>query len=179
MASFSHTTTMKTYADSNECYTKENTIYPLIKYLDKSKTIWCPCDLESSNYVKVFKREGFNVIYSHISLGQDFYTYEPSENFDIIITNPPFEKKANFMKRVLSFNKPFAILLPLTWLNDSAPFNLFKDFDIELLIFNKRPTFLNQNFKTPNPTFSCGYYCKDILPKQIVFDSLESKGLFN
>lgn len=177
--SFSHITHMKTYESSNERYTKEYCVYPLTRYIPKDKVIWCPCDLESSAYVKVFKREGYSVEHSHIAEGKDFYTYEPT-HYDIIVTNPPFSNKANFMKRVISLKKPFAIFLPLTWLNDCAPFKLFKDMELQLMIFNKRATFENPTlyFKATNPPFACGYFAWRVFNKQIVFECLEEKGLF-
>lgn len=171
---------MKTYEGSNETYTKPYAVYPLVKYLQdfKDKVIWCPCDTEESEFVKIFRDEGFKVENSHISDGRDFYKYEPP-HWDILITNPPFENKAKFMQRVVSFNKPFCVLLPLTWLNDSAPYRLFKEIDLELLIFRNRMHFKKYCGKSQKPTFSCGYYACGIFKKGIVFDMLQEKGVFD
>jgi len=74
---------------------------------------------------------------------------------------------------MLSFGKPFALLMTNTWLNDSAPKQLFKDKDLQLLMFDKRIQFDNQK----KITFSSSYYCWNLLPKQIImeFISYDSK----
>ena len=62
--------------------------------------------------------------------------------WDMIVSNPPFTNKSKFFERALSFNKPFALIMTNTWLNDSAPKQLFKDKDLQLLMFDKRMKFL-------------------------------------
>lgn len=157
---------------NDECYTPEYAIYPIIKYLDKDKIIWCPFDTEDSNFVKILKENGFKVINSHIKLGQDFYKYEPEE-WDVIISNPPFTNKKGIFERCLSFDKPFALIMSNTWLNDSAPKKLFKDKELQLLMFDKRISFINPNGEEMGrPTFSSSYYCYDLLPKQIIMEFL-------
>ena len=157
---------------NDECYTPEYAVYPILKYLDKDKIIWCPFDKEHSNFVKILKKNGFKVINSHIEKGQDFYEYEP-EKWDVIVSNPPFTNKKKIFERCLSFNKPFALIMTNTWLNDSAPKKLFMDKDLELLMFDKRIEFINPNGeKIGRPTFSSSYYCYNILPKQIIIEFL-------
>lgn len=153
--------------NNDEKYTPAYAITPLLKYLDKRQIIWCPFDTEDSQYVKVLKQNGFTVINSHISEGKDFFEYEP-ENWNILISNPPFTGKRKIFERALSFNKPFALLMTNTWLNDSAPKQLFKNKDLQLLMFEQRVQFDNQN----KITFSSSYYCWNLLPKQIIMERL-------
>lgn len=55
-------------------------------------------------------------------------------------------------------------------------FEMFKDNGVELLIFNKRVKFDNPiDNKKLSPPFSSWYFCKDVLPQQIVFDYIEDK----
>ena len=161
---------MRAYEGSNEIYTKPYAVYPLVKYLQdfKDKVIWCPCDSEESEFVKIFREEGFKVENSHIDDGRDFYKYEPP-HWDILITNPPFENKRVFMERVVSFNKPFCVLLPMTWLNESAVYDLFKDCGLELLIFRSRMHFKNHPSKNKKPTFSSGIKLKSKIQKVTTF----------
>lgn len=153
---------------NDECYTYRYAVEPLLEFLKsfQNKKIWCPFDTEESEFVKVFKEYGYDVVYSHISTGQDFYRYEP-ESFDLIISNPPFTNKTDMFKRVLSFNKPFAILMSVLYLNDGTPYKLFKDIDLQLLLFPSRMTFKGQEKNKIN--FMSCYFCKDFLPKQIMF----------
>lgn len=157
---------------NDECYTPSYAVRPLLQYLEpfKGKTIWCPFDTVDSQFVKVCARRDIMLFFSHIKTGQDYFEYEP-EHWDLIVSNPPFTGKRQIFERALSFNKPFALLMSLTWLNDSAPKQLFAGKDLQLLMFDRRIKF-GQGDKI---TFSSAYYCVDILPKQIVFEQLKDK----
>ena len=152
----------------DEYYTPQYAVLPIIKYLPKEAVIWCPFDTPNSEFVLTLQEHGFKVEHSHIITGQDFYKYEP-ERWDIIISNPPFTGKTDIFKRCLSFNKPFALLMACTWFNDSAPYRLFHDKDMELLLFNRRIQY-HANVRIP---FGSCYICHRLLPKQIVFENLE------
>lgn len=45
-------------ADSDECYTPHYAVEPLLEFIPKGKTIWCPFDLEWSAFVQTFKAGG-------------------------------------------------------------------------------------------------------------------------
>jgi hypothetical protein len=158
---------------NDECLTPTYGVKILCPYIPNVKTIWCPFDKENSNFVKVLKQANYNVIYSHIDNGQDFYQYQPSENWDCIISNPPFTNKRKIFERALSFDKPFALLMSNTWLNDSAPKQLFKDKDLQLLMFDKRMKFKVNGVINNKITFSSSYYCYNFLPKQIIMETLK------
>lgn len=110
---------------NDECYTPAYAVTPIIKYIPKNAVVWCPFDTLESEYVKQIAENGNKVIASHIDNGQDFYTYEPKDKWDVIVSNPPFTNKRKIFERALSFDKPFALLFPLTWLNDAAPKQIF------------------------------------------------------
>ena len=74
---------------SDEKYTPGYGVAPIIKYLPEGKIIWCPFDTCHSEFVLHLQEAGFQVKYSHISTGQDFFAYEP-DCWDIIVSNPPF-----------------------------------------------------------------------------------------
>ena len=152
---------------NDECYTPRYVVKELLPYLPKDKVIWCPFDTKESEFVKVLSEEGFKVVNSHISYGQDYYTYEPNY-WDIIVSNPPFTNKRKIFERALSFNKPFALLMSNTWLNDSAPKVLFKEKDLQLLMFRNRIKFLNNGIVNNKITFSSSFFCWNLLPKQII-----------
>ena len=92
----------------------------------------------------------------------------------MMVSNPPFSRKKKFFERALSFNKPFALIMTNTWLNDSAPKQLFKDKDLQLLMFDKRIEFTDPTGHVDNKiTFSSSYYCYNFLPKQIIMKKLD------
>ena len=130
-------------------------------------------DKEESNFVKLISRRN-KVIYSHIDTGQNFFEWESNEHWDCIISNPPFKNKRMFFERALSFNKPFALIMTLTWLSDRAPALLFKDKGLQLLMFDKRMEFDNAP-EDKGITFSSAYYCWNFLPKQIIIEELNKE----
>ena len=157
---------------NDECLTPDYGVKPIIKYIPKNAVVWCPFDTEESEFVKQIRANGNKVIYSHISNGQDFYTWEPKEHWDCIVSNPPFTAKRQIFERTLSFNKPFALIMSNTWLNDAAPKQLFKEKDLQLLMFEQRMKFLNNGKVQNKITFSSSYFCYNFLPKQIIMESL-------
>lgn len=157
--------------NNDECMTPDYGVKPIIKYLAKDKIIWCPFDKEDSEFVQILISEGFKVVYSHIDNGQDFYTYEP-EKWDVIVSNPPFTNKRKIFERALSFNKPFALLMSNTWLNDSAPKQLFANKQLQLLMFEERMKFINNGVIQNKITFSSSYYCYNLLPRDIIMEKL-------
>ena len=148
-------------------------VKPIIKYVPKNAVVWCPFDKENSEFVKQLRANGNKVIHSHISDGQDFYTYEPNEHWDCIISNPPFGGKRQIFERALSFNKPFALIAPNTWWNDAAPAQIFKNKDLQILSFDYRMKFENNGIIEKKITFMSAYWCWNFLPKQIIFEHLE------
>lgn len=84
---------------NDECMTLDYAVEPIIKYIPKDWVIWCPFDTEDSEFVKQIRANGNKVIYSHISEGKDFYTYEPDEHWDCIISNPPYSLAKEFVEK--------------------------------------------------------------------------------
>lgn len=159
---------------NDECYTPASAVTPILKYIPRGAVVWCPFDTLDSEFVQQISKQTC-CIYSHLSKGQDFYTYEPKE-WDIMISNPPYTNKRWIFERALSFNKPFALLMSNTWLNDAAPKQLFKDKDLQLLMFDRRIKFNSPDGRANDKiTFSSSYYCWNVLPKQIVMERLNVK----
>lgn len=155
------------FSVNDEKYTPNYAVLPILKYLPK-KTIWCPFDTRNSEFVLALQENQFDVVYSHIRTGQDFFEYEPP-TWDIILSNPPFSNKAEVFKRCLDFGKPFGLLMSNLWLNDSTPAKLFKENELQLLLFSRRIQYDEKN-RIP---FGSSYFCHNLLPKQIIFEELE------
>jgi hypothetical protein len=165
------TETMYSRGKNDECYTPAYGVTPIIKYIPKDAVVWCPFDKVQSQFVQQITKTN-KVIISHIDNGEDFLSWEPEVNWDVIVSNPPFTNKRKFFERALSFNKPFALVMTNTWLNDAAPKQLFKDRDLQLLMFDKRMEFIQPNSVTTGKiTFSSSYYCYNFLPKQLIMET--------
>lgn len=165
--------TAKTNKESDECYTPREAVLPLLKYIPKDKIIWCPFDTKDSEYVKVFQENDYNVIYSHIDNGENFFYYEP-DNYDIIVSNPPFSIKDDVLKHLDELNKPYAILLPLPSLQGQKRFTYLQGG--QALIFDKRINFYKDKEHTKmekGVAFASIYVCKDLLPNDLIFEKIE------
>lgn len=115
---------------------------------------------------------GRQVTRSSLTDGQDFFEYEPAEEYDIIVSNPPFTKKDEVLKRLYELGKPFAILLPLNSLQGVTRYEYFKR-GIQLLSFDKRIAFHNQESMEEykkSSSFATAYFCNGILPKDLIVE---------
>jgi hypothetical protein len=152
-------------------------LLPYIQHL-KDKIIWCPFDKEDSQFVKVLIKNGFKVVWSHIETGGDFFIFEPNE-WDVIISNPPYKNKRSYWERALNLKKPFTLLLPLNILSDSV-INVTmreREREIQLLIPNKRMRFYNaktgESGKTP--TFKAAYFGVNIFKEPLILADINIK----
>lgn len=161
---------------NDEFYTPSYAIHPIMKYLNPYSTIWCPFDTEQSLFVKELTEGGHNVVATHISNGQDFFTQELPE-CDYIISNPPYSVKGDVLQRLFDLNKPFAMLVGVVGLFESQKrFQMFKENQFEIMYMNKRVSYLrsyDEQKPSMNPPFSSVYVCHHILPQQIVFEEIE------
>lgn len=161
-------------AEGDEMYTPFYACEPLLKYIPNDWKIWCPCDEEWSAYVRLFREHGYTVIRSSLAEGKDFFEYEPDGPYDIIITNPPFSLKDKMLKRLDELGKPFAILLPLNSLQGQTRYEVFLH-GIQLLAFDKRIGFHStENMQTPTEgsPFASAYFCRGVLPKDLIVEKL-------
>ena len=145
----------------------------IIKYLPKGKTIWLPFDMEWSAFYQRLKEEGFNVVRSSLQEGQNFFEYEP-EHWDLIVSNPPFSLKDKVLERLYSFNKPFAILLPLNSLQGKTRYKYFKH-GIQILSFDSRVCYHDREHMdkvVKGSPFATAYFCRDLLPKDLIVEKL-------
>lgn len=157
----------KSFKKEDELYTPAILVEPIVGYIKPNSIIWCPFDTEKSEFVIRFTQEGHTVIYGHINEGEDFFNYEP-EQYDYIISNPPFSLKLDILKRLYELDKPFAMLLGLPILNYQEIGNFFVGKNLELLIVDKKVSF-NGN----TSSFNTSYFCNKMLPKGIIFHHLE------
>ena len=79
------------------------------------------------------------------------------------------------MKRLDELGKPFAILLPANSIQGNARYqNCFKN-GIQMLCFNYRVDYhTNFNFETytKGNHFASAYFCRDVLPRDLIVEEL-------
>ena len=162
--------------DNIEAYTPKYAVDIILPYIPKDKIIWAPFSKNEHHFADYLRELGYTVHNTHYDLetnqGDDFLTYTPDFDFDIILDNPPFRGKTKFVERAISYGKPFALFLPINALGDNGIPKLFtqNNLEMELLIPDKRTEFENQ----PNRgiSFKTVYICNKILPKQIIFTKI-------
>jgi len=159
--------------EKDEYYTPAILVDAIIPHIPKGSKVWCPFDTENSEFVLRLKEEGLEVIYSHIWEGQDFFDYEPEE-YDCIISNPPFTKKLDVFKRLFELGKPFAMIMGLPILNYQEVGNFFFEQqgignNLQLLIVDKKVSFDGNT-----ASFNNSYFCWKMLKNDICFAHLEN-----
>lgn len=157
---------VNSFNKKDEYYTPPILVEPILKYIPKESIVWCPFDTEKSEFVSKFKNNNIKVTYSHIWNGQDFFEYEPEE-YDCIVSNPPFTQKLKVLDRLYKLNKPFAMIMGLPILNYQEIGEFFVGKDLQLLIVDKKVSF-NGN----TASFNNSYFCRNFLPKDIIFEHL-------
>lgn len=128
----------------DDFYTPAPAINPLLPYLPKEWLIW-ECAAGSGNLSAAFETNGYKTISTDILQGIDFRMFEP-EKYDCIITNPPYSLKDEFLERAYQLGKPFALLIPITSFEGKVRQRLFRNYGVEVILFDKRI-----NFECPNP----------------------------
>ena len=160
-----------TYNKGDELFTPVNAVTPLLKYLSKDLVIWECAEKESEdgNITNVLRDNKFKVITTTIHNGYDFLTCEIPEEINCIITNPPFSLKNEFLKRCYEIGLPFALLLPIQALDTKQRFELYSKYGIDLIIFDKRVSYIGSN---GSPPFASAWFTYNILPERLIFERL-------
>lgn len=162
---------------NDEFYTPAYAVEPILKYISSQAVIWCPFDTEDSRFVKMFRARGNKVIATHIDNGQDFFTYEPDEHYDYIVSNPPYSLKNEVLERLFGLKKRFAVLVGVVGLFESQKrFSMFRDNSFEIMYLNRRVAFFRDfSSEKPdvNPPFSSVYVCRWVLPDRLVFEEIK------
>ena len=157
----------KTFLKHDDYMTPKYAWEDIKQYIPKDKVIWESFygDGKSGSHLKDL---GFDVIHEPV----DFFENDLGE---IIVTNPPFSKVKEIMKRLLVIDKPYILILPSSKIN-TFYFRDWKDKNIQIIIPKKRIHFEKLiDGKKPDGwrnacNFDCFYYCyKMNLPRDIIW----------
>jgi hypothetical protein len=157
----------KTFIQHDDYMTPKYAWENIIDFIPKNRVIWESFygNGKSGSYLQEL---GFDVIHQPV----DFFENDLGE---IIITNPPFSKIKEIMKRLIVLDKPFILILPSSKINTSY-FRAWKDKGLQIIIPRKRIHFEKHIEGKPVESmkkacnFDCFYYCyKMQLPKDIVW----------
>lgn len=133
----------------DSCQTPGYAIDPLLRYLPEGWRIWEPACGENM-LVDAFYDAGYNVVSSDVITGSNFFDFEPDE-WDCLITNPPYSIKYPWLKRCYELGKPFALLMPVETIGAKAAQVLMEEYGVQIIFLNRRV-----NFKMPSKGFDGG-----------------------
>ena len=157
----------KTFLKHDDYMTPKYAWENIKDFIPRNKLIWEAFygDGKSGNYLQEL---GFDVIHEPV----DFFENNLGE---IIVSNPPFSKAKQIMKRLKELDKPFILILPSSKINTSY-FRDWKDKGLQIIIPRKRIHFKKLiDGKIPDGwknscNFDCFYYCYKIgLSKDITW----------
>lgn len=158
---------------TDEWYTPESAVMPIVSKIPKGIIIWCPFDKQESNFVKILRKCGYIVECSHIDNNdEDFFNYEPFE-WDMIVSNPPYSIRNDILKRVFSLGKPFALLMNTNGIFDSKiRWDLFSENNFTLFYLKGRVNYMKEYGKAEkfSPPFQSAYICSGISDEKIIFE---------
>ena len=153
---------------TDEIYTPAYALKPLLPFLKKEWLIW-ECAWGEGALASHLKNKGFKVKGSR---GINFLEHYCPLECDIIITNPPYSKKDEFLKKAYELGMPFAFLLPLTALEGIKRGALYKKYGLQIIIPNRRINFITPN-KGASSWFATAWFTWGLnLPKDINFVEL-------
>jgi hypothetical protein len=159
MAGF-HTKTFLIHDD----YMTPKSAWENIKHIiPRDKQLWEAFygDGKSGSYLSEL---GFDVIHEQI----DFFENNLGE---VVVSNPPFSKAKEVLRRLKDLDKPFILILPSSKINTQYVRENYKNQGLQIIIPRKRIQFIKNGNELQNKcNFDCFYYCYKIgLPKDIIW----------
>lgn len=162
---------------ADDFQTPPEALNPLYPYLKKEWTIW-ECAAGKGNLKKSLNDKGFVVIGSDVItespagiILRNFLEWSP-DDFDCVITNPPYSLKQQFLERCYELKKPFALLMPLTALETAKRQKLYKEHGIEIILMPKRINFETPSGKGKSSWFATAWFTNGLeIGRQLTFSS--------
>ncbi len=132
-----------------------------LKKFNGVPTVWCPFDLEKSEFVFLFKEYEkqcrIKLVYSHITDPDgkgDFFERIKYQDFDVAISNPPFTRKIDVFKLLNEKGKSWAMISNTMALNYQEIGDYFADNPVGLIIPDKKVS-----FDGGGSSFNSSFFC--------------------
>jgi len=127
------------------CQTPAYALDPLLPFITRRGwRVWEPA-AGAGLLVEGLYDAGFverQVIGTDILTGQNFFEYEPGQgHWDVLVTNPPFSIKYEWLKRCYELGKPWALLMPVEMLGAQTAQAMFARYGLQLMLLDKRVDF--------------------------------------
>ena len=170
------------YKKNDLYYTPEWTIESIIEYIPKDFKVW-ECCCGKKNISNVLEKNGYKVISTDIEIDEkyDFLKYEPEEEYDIIITNPPFSIKNKIIEKCYKLKKPFILLMTTSGIESQKRIKMYKKNGISFLLPSRRINYYSnyKKKKTSSPFYSWWFCYKIPNIKENTFIYLNDEKFYN
>jgi len=142
---------------NDEYYTRKKTFEDIKQYIPDNKIIYEPF-LGSGQSVTYLKELGYEVRYKNVNFFSE--SILQPEEYDLIISNPPFTLKKEVLTRLKQIDKPFILILPITVLFTKYFHEIFNTNDsLQFIIPNKHIHYDSAHIKKDNTSFYSFYLC--------------------
>jgi hypothetical protein len=137
----------------------------LTPFISPDKTIYDPFYMNGNA-----RRKWNHLGYGCIHKDEDFFQVEKPVGNILIVSNPPYSRRNEVLKRLFEWNKPFIMLMPITTLCYIKTQKILKDYKIQVIIPNIYKGFIDKKGNpTKCPPFYLCYICyKMNLEKDII-----------
>lgn len=118
----------------DEYFTRDKDAEIIAQHIIKPMKVWLPFNDRGNAFDRILPEHGHKVICTD----GDFFTTDPPDGVQAVISNPPFSRKKEVVKRLDQLGLKYALIMPFLWLNDGVPF----DSATQLMMFRKRMYFI-------------------------------------
>jgi hypothetical protein len=141
-------------------------VRPILQHIPDILTVWEPTDTTGKSRITAELRRHGNDVISTGKKKFDFLRDDPDFYFSCIVTNPPYSLKDEFIERCISYDKPFALLLPITALEGIRRGRMFRSMgrDFGVLVLDRRVEFGGKQV-----WFNTSWFCRYLLPERLMF----------
>lgn len=158
-------------AGYDQCWTPPHAVTPLLPYLPSGARIW-ECAAGAGWLARWLRDAGYRTLESDVTTGQDFFHYQPSEPWDVLVTNVPFSLKYKFLERAYALGKPFALLVPYSTVFASTAKKIrdVNGDNWEELRLNRRINFYmpGSGYHNNGAQLSTMWLCHGLLPQSVI-----------
>lgn len=138
----------------------------LAPYLPPGCHVW-ECAAGQGRMAARLEHHGFRVTQSDIKTGTDFLdrlSFAPSpRKWDVVVTNPPYSIKDDFLRRCLEAPQPFALLLPVTAIGEIERGRMWRQYGgIDVILPRRRILFTTPSGKSGGGWFFTAWFCRGL-----------------
>ena len=162
----------------DRCYTPAYGVDPILPYIAPGAVVWEPA-AGSGNIVKALAPRrviGTDIHGAYADPPRNFFDWQPSA-FDILVTNPPYSIKFDWLERCYDLGKPFALLVPVETIGAQSAQKLMERHGAEIMLLNRRINFImpRAGLSGGGAQFPVLWLCWKLLPAPIVYGKITQR----